>query len=82
MKGTPYQSIPDAARSTGLSQYQLRLMVRSGRAPHITVGTPTERSPGKYLVNVPLLLRQLEAESLAQVGAVAPLPEREKREGV
>lgn len=66
----PFQKIPEAARTTGLSTYFLRHGVRDGSVPHIKSGTV-------YLVNVPALLRKLDAESNAQAGAVAPLQERE-----
>lgn len=51
----PFQKIPDAARSTGLSQYFLRNGCKSGTIPHIKSGTV-------YFVNVPALLRQLGAD--------------------
>jgi len=52
---TPFQSITDACRTTGLSMYFLREGCRSGEVPHV-------RSGKKYLVNVPALLRKLDAE--------------------
>lgn len=70
MSGTPFQKIPEAARTTGLSTYFLRRGVRDGTVPHVKSGTV-------YLVNVPALLRKLDAESNAQAGAVAPLWERD-----
>lgn len=48
----PFQKIPDACRTTGLSQFMLRKMCRDGTAPHIRSG-PT------YYINVPALLEQL-----------------------
>lgn len=53
---TPFQKIPDACRTTGLSQYWLRRGVRDGSIPHVTVGVPPNC---KYYVNVPALLEQL-----------------------
>ena len=50
-----FQKIPDACRTTGLSQYMLRKMCRDGTAPHVKSGTV-------YYINVPALLRQLSAE--------------------
>ena len=44
--GKPFQKIPDACRTTGLSQFMLRKMCRDGTAPHIRSG-PT------YYINVP-----------------------------
>lgn len=67
MSGTPFQKIPEAARSTGLSTYFLRRGVRDGSVPHILSGTT-------YYINVPRLLEQLGA---GPVGAGAPLPERD-----
>ncbi len=52
----PFQKIPDAVRTTGLSSYYLRAGCRSGTVPHI-------RSGNTYYINVPALLRQLGAES-------------------
>lgn len=74
MSSTPFQKIPDAARAVGVSQYYLRKGLKDGMIPHIKSGTV-------YLVNVPALLRKLEAESLAQTGAGVPLPDREKGAG-
>ena len=56
-----YQSIKQAAQTTGLSQYYLRSGVKAGRIPHLKSGT-------KVLINVPRLLQQLEA---ADGGGVA-----------
>lgn len=53
---TPFLNIADACRVTGLSQHYLRAGVRSGEIPHV-------RSGKKYLVNVPALLRKLDAET-------------------
>ena len=58
----PFQKIPEAARTTGLSQYYLRGGCKDGTVPHVKSGTV-------YLVNVPALLRKLDAESSAQAGA-------------
>lgn len=49
---TPFQKIPDACRTTGLSQYYLRKGCRDGSIPCIRSG-PT------YYVNIPELLKQL-----------------------
>ena len=51
----PFQKIPDACRTTGLSQYYLRKGCKSGTIPHIRSG-PT------YYINIPELLRMLGAE--------------------
>ena len=48
-----FQTIQDAARTTGLSQYFIRRGCWDNSIPHIRVGTT------KYLVNVPLMLKRL-----------------------
>ena len=48
----PFQKIPDACKTTGLSQYFLRKGCKDGSVPHIKSG-PT------YYVNIPALLEQL-----------------------
>lgn len=48
----PFQSIQDACKTTGLSQFYLRRGCKDGSIPHV-------KSGAKYLVNVPLLLKQL-----------------------
>lgn len=58
---TPYQKIPDACRSTGLSQYYLRKGCKDGTVPHIRSGTV-------YLVDVPALLEKLRREATGQIG--------------
>ena len=50
----PFLKIRDASKVTGLSQYFLRRGCRAGTVPHVRSGTV-------YLVNIPALLRQLEA---------------------
>lgn len=51
----PFLKISDAAAVTGLSQYYLRMGCRDGSVPHVRNGTV-------YMVNVPALLRKLDAE--------------------
>lgn len=48
----PFQKIPEASRTTGLSQFFLRNACRDGTCPHVMSG-------GTYYVNIPALLRQL-----------------------
>lgn len=55
----PFQKFKDASKTTGLSQYFLRRGCKDGTIPHIMSGTT-------YLVNVPALLRQLNAEGDTQ----------------
>lgn len=52
----PFQKIPEACRTTGLSQYYLRRGCREGSIPHL-------RSGSTIYVNIPALLRQLGASS-------------------
>lgn len=52
----PFQKIPDAVRTTGLSAYFLRRGCRDGTVPCIKSGSV-------FYVNIPALLRQLGAES-------------------
>lgn len=54
ISGTPFQKIPDACMSTGLSQHFLRAGCKDGSIPHIKSGTT-------YYINVPALLKQLGA---------------------
>lgn len=51
-----FMKIREAATETGLSQFFLRQGCKAGTIPHIKSGTV-------YLVNVPALLRKLDAES-------------------
>lgn len=49
----PFQKIPDACKTTGLSQYFLRNGCKDGSIPHI-------KSGGVYYINIPALLKKLE----------------------
>jgi hypothetical protein len=49
---TPFQTINEAVKTTGLSAYYLRNGCKDGTVPHVMSGN-------KYLVNVPLLLKKL-----------------------
>lgn len=57
----PWQKIAQASKTTGLSQYFLRSGCKDGSIPHICSGTT-------YMVNVPLLLEQLEAQAKGRCG--------------
>lgn len=61
MTNTPYMSIKDACKATGLSQYYLRNICRSGYAPHIKNGTV-------YMINVPALLEKLNSQTQTAKG--------------
>lgn len=52
----PFQTIPHASRSTGLSQFYLREGCKTGTVPHIKCGNT-------YQINIPLLIQKLNAES-------------------
>lgn len=52
----PFQTIGDAVRSTGLSNYHLRAGCKAGTIPHI-------RSGNTYLIDVAALLQRLHAEA-------------------
>lgn len=54
--GAPFLGIRDASRVTGLSQHYLREGCKSGGVPHI-------KSGNVYLINVPMLLKQLDRQS-------------------
>lgn len=47
-----YQSIKDTVKTTGLSEFYLRKLLKAGRLPHINSGT-------KVMVCVPRLIDQL-----------------------
>jgi len=55
-----FVSIRNAAKIGPLSEYALRQMLAENRLPGIYVGQ-------KFLINYPLLLRQLENDSLLAV---------------
>lgn len=48
-----YQSIKDTIKTTGLSEFYLRKLLKANKLPHIKSGT-------KVFVNVPQLLGKLE----------------------
>ena len=50
----PFLSITEASAVTGLSQFYLRSGCKNGIVPHVRTGN-------KYLVNIPALLRKLDA---------------------
>lgn len=52
---TPFQKIPEACKTTGLSQFYLRRGCKAGTVPHV-------KSGGVYYINIPALLRQLGTE--------------------
>lgn len=63
----PYQTIENASRLTGLSRDYIRRGVRAGTIPFVRAGGGN--SP--YLVNVPLFMHQLEAESIGNISPEA-----------
>ena len=52
--GAPFQKTQDACATTGLSRYFLRNGCKEGSIPHI-------KSGGGYYINIPALLKKLEA---------------------
>lgn len=56
----PFQSIRNAARITGLSQFYLRERCKTQTIPMIKVGT-------EYRINMPLLLEQLAREAAQNI---------------
>lgn len=60
----PFQKIPDACRTTGLSQYYLRKGCKDGSIPHVKSGPV-------YLINVPKLLEQLGVPQVVIGGSEA-----------
>lgn len=55
---TKFLTIRQTAASGILSEHHLRLLEKQGRLPGV-------RSGNRFLVNLPLLLQQLDRESLA-----------------
>ena len=53
-KPAPFQTIPQASRTTGLSRYFLRKGCQNGTVPHV-------KSGNTCYINIPALLRQLGA---------------------
>lgn len=53
---TPFATIPNAVKRTGLSAYYLRDGCKSGTVPHIKSGK-------RFFINVPELMRKLNEES-------------------
>ncbi len=53
-----YQPMKDAVKTTGLSEYYLRKLLKAGKLPHIKNGA-------KIFVNVPRLLEHLESEGVS-----------------
>lgn len=56
MDSISFMKIEDACRATGLSTYYLRRGCRAGTVPHVKSGKV-------YYINVPALLRKLDADS-------------------
>lgn len=55
-QGPPFQKIPDACKTTGLSMYYLRNGCKDGTVPHVMSGST-------YMINVPALLSKLSGEA-------------------
>lgn len=52
-----FQPIKQAIKTTGLSEYYFRQELKKGTLPHIKSGS-------KVLVNIPLLLAELDKQSM------------------
>lgn len=61
---TPFQKIPEACKTTGLSKYFLRNGCKDGTIPHV-------RSGQTYYIDVPALLKQLGVPPQNEAGAVS-----------
>ncbi len=61
----PFQTIDATARITGMSRDYIRRGVKEGRVPYVRGGSGN--SAYMVNVNVPLFLRQLEAEAAAKI---------------
>lgn len=59
-----FQTIRQTAKLGILSEYNLRLRLAQGRLPGVYSGN-------RFMVNLPLLEKQLDAESAAQAGGVS-----------
>lgn len=53
----PFQTIAEAAQTTGLSQFFIRKACHEGTCPHIKAGKT-------FMVNVPMLVQQLNEQSI------------------
>lgn len=61
---TPFQKIPEACKTTGLSKYFLRNGCKDGTIPHV-------RSGQTYYIDVPALLKQLGVPPQNEAGTVS-----------
>lgn len=59
-----FQTIRQTAKLGILSEYNLRLRLAQGRLPGVYAGN-------RFMINLPLLEKQLDAESAAQAGGVS-----------
>lgn len=55
-RSIPFQTIPNACKTTGLSKYYLRKGCKEGTIPHVMSGDTV-------YINVPALLKQLGVEN-------------------
>ena len=61
----PFMTLKEACSYTGLSIGWLRRGCKDGSVPHIVIG-----SGAKYLVNMPMLLEQLNRDSVEHLKEV------------
>ena len=64
----PLQSINNTSYITGESRSAIRAGIKAGRIPHCVRGSGSNAT---YLVNVPLYLKMLDAESKANMREAA-----------
>lgn len=58
-----FMTIRETAKTGMISEHHLRIMEKQGRLPGV-------RSGNRFLVNLPLLIEQLDRESLAQASGL------------
>ena len=67
-RDAPLQTISATSYITGESRTALRQLCREGRIPHVRRG---EGKNATYLINVPLYLKMLDAESNSNIRSEA-----------
>lgn len=59
---SPYQKIPDACKTLGLSQYSIRKGCKAGTIPHVMNGN-------RYMIDIPAYRELLRKESMSKLVA-------------
>ena len=60
VEATPFMSIRDQVRVTGLSEHYVRNLLKDGKLPHVMVGN-------RCMVNVPQLLELMNQKTLKAI---------------